>query len=100
MSPNSYHDYARITGDANDPQFPDSAIHRWKLDDVETGTATDSIGSSDGNVAGITSKSGSYVGGAGSLGDSSGEHIDVGTLGDFWSEIRYRFCYSSYYQIE
>jgi hypothetical protein len=64
---------------------PSSAIHRWKLDDVATGTATDSIGSADGTVNGVASVSGTYQGGSAGDGDGSNDYIDVGTLGSFGS---------------
>jgi hypothetical protein len=63
--------------------IPYSAIHQWKLDDVETGTATDSVGSADGSVTGVSSVSGDYVGGSAGSGDGSDDYIDVGNLGSF-----------------
>jgi len=66
---------------------PSSAIHRWKLDDVATGTATDSIGSADGTVNGVSNVSGTYQGGSAGDGDGTDDFIDVGTLGSFGSGL-------------
>jgi len=62
---------------------PSSAIHRWKLDDVASGTATDSIGSADGTVNGVSSVSGDYQGGSAGDGDGVDDYIDTTTLGSF-----------------
>jgi len=67
--------------------LPSSAIHRWKLNDVGTGTATDYIQSEDGAVNGVTSVSGTFQGGSAGEGDGTGEYIDVGTLGTFGSQL-------------
>jgi len=64
---------------------PSSAIHRWKLDDVGTGTATDSIGSADGTVNGVSSVSGTYQGGSAGDGDGTDDYISTTKLGDFGS---------------
>lgn len=56
--------------------LPDSAIHRWILDDVN-GTISDSIGSVDGSNSGVTSVSGTYQGGSAGYGDG-GDLIDMG----------------------
>jgi len=62
--------------------IPDSAVHRWKLDDVSTGTVTDSVGSFDGTVNGTTSVSGTFQGGSASQSSSgtSNQYIDLGNL--------------------
>jgi hypothetical protein len=64
--------------------IPSSAIHRWKLDGVGTGTATDSIGSADGTVSGVSSiSSADYQGGAAGDGDGTDDEIPTTTLGSF-----------------
>ena len=66
-------------------------VHRWVLDDVGTGTATDSEGSADGTVNGVSSVSGNWAGG--SAGDGSGtDHIDTTTLGSYGSNISSGFA--------
>jgi hypothetical protein len=67
--------------------IPDSAIYRWKLDDVGSGTATDSIGNTDGNVIGVSSVSGTYQDGSGADGDGSDDNIQTSTLGSFGSNM-------------
>ena len=73
-------------------EIPDSAIYRWKLDDVASGTVTDSIGSADGTVNGVSSVSGDYQGGSAGDGDGTDDHILTGTLGDFGSNITTDFA--------
>lgn len=58
--------------------IPDSAVYRWKLDDVN-GTISDSVGSNNGSNNGITSTSGEWIGGSAGEGDGS-SHIMFDTL--------------------
>jgi hypothetical protein len=51
------------------------AIHRWKLNDVASGKATDSIGGANGTVNGVSSVSGDYQGG--SAGDGTEDYISA-----------------------
>jgi hypothetical protein len=69
------------------PDIPASAIHRWILDDVASGTATDSVGGSDGTVNGVSSVAGNFVGGAAGSADGNDDSIDCGTLGSFGSTL-------------
>jgi len=66
--------------------IPDSAIHQWILDDVGTGTATDSVGAADGTVNAVSSVNGTFVGGSAGSGDGNDDFIDVGTLSNFGSQ--------------
>jgi len=75
------------TANFGGPTVPGSTVHRWKLDDVGTGTATDSIGSADGTVNGVSSVSGAYQGGSAGDGDGTGDYIGTTTLGDFGSTV-------------
>lgn len=52
-----------------------TADHRYILDDVETGTVSDTIGSADGTVNGVTSTDGTYSGGSAGDGDGSSAYI-------------------------
>jgi len=60
--------------------IPSPATHRWKLGDVATGTATDSIGSADGTVNGVSSISGTYQGGSAGDGDGTDDFINLTDL--------------------
>jgi hypothetical protein len=88
-------DVTQITIDGQDVlnAIPDSAIHRWKLDDVGTGTATDSIGGADGSVSGVSNiSSADYQGGSAGDGDGSNDEISTGTLGTFGSSLNTDFA--------
>jgi len=61
---------------------------------VATGTATDSIGSANGTVNGVSSVSGTYQGGSAGDGDGTDDYIDVGTLGSFGSNLDTDFAIS------
>lgn len=77
------------------PEIPDSAIYRWKLDDVSSGSVSDSVGSApDGTVNGVTSISGDYQGGsAGETTGADGDHIDLNSnLPDFESNVENGFA--------
>jgi len=75
--------------------IPDSAIHRWKLDDVSSGTVTDSIGGQNGSVSGVSSVSNSdFQGGAAGDSDGSNDFISTGTLGSFGSNIDTDFTWA------
>ena len=65
-----------ITGD-EDSAIPDAAVYRWTLDDVSSGTVTDSIRNADGTVNGVTSVSGNYQGGSAGQGDGSSADIVI-----------------------
>jgi hypothetical protein len=68
--------------------IPDSTIYRWKLDDVATGTATDSVGTADGTVDGVSSVSNLWQEGSAGDGDGQDDYIDLNsTLPDFQSNI-------------
>jgi len=60
-----------VTASSASGSVPSSAIHRWKLDDVGTATATDYIGSADGTINGGSWVSGTWTGGYALDGDSS-----------------------------
>jgi len=66
---------------------PNKAVHRWQLDDVASGTVTDSIGSADGTVFGVSSVSGDYQGGSAGGGDGVGDYISTTALGSFGSNL-------------
>jgi hypothetical protein len=55
---------------------PSSAIHRWKLDDVGTGTVTDEFNTEDGTVVGASSVSGTWQGGAAADLDGTDDTLD------------------------
>ena len=57
--------------------IPDAAVYRWTLDDVSSGTVTDSIRNADGTVNGVTSVSGNYQGGSAGQGDGSSADIVI-----------------------
>ena len=65
-----------ITGDTVSA-IPDAAVYRWTLDDVSSGTVTDSIRNADGTVNGVTSVSGNYQGGSAGQGDGSSADIVI-----------------------
>ena len=66
--------------------IPDSAVHRWKLDDVNS-TVSDSIGSVSGSVRGVSSVSGDWQGGSAGEGDGSGDEIILTNLSDFDNDL-------------
>jgi hypothetical protein len=68
------------------PDIPDSAIHRWKLDD--SSPFEDSIGSADATNNGTVQVAGSsYQGGAARDADGTNDWIDHTTLGSFGSSM-------------
>jgi len=68
------------------PEPPASAVHRYFLDDVN-GTVVDSIGNDDGNVLGVSSIGGNFVGGSAGNGDGVDDSIQLGTLGSYGSSL-------------
>jgi len=70
-------DTASRTVTVSSVTVPSSVIHRWKLDDVGTATATDSIGSADGTVNGVSNVSGTYIGGSAGDFDGTDDKIDT-----------------------
>jgi len=74
------------------PDIPDSEanqklIHRWHLSE-DTDPFVDQIGSSDGTNSGTTQVSGSqYIDGSARESTGTDEFIDVGTLGNFGSNM-------------
>jgi len=55
----------------------DHVEHRWPLDDVSSGTVTDTVGNADGTVNGVSSVSGTYQGGSAGDGDGTDDYISV-----------------------
>jgi len=75
---------------------PDSIIHRYKLDDVSSGSVSDSVGSApDGTVNGVTTISGNFQGGsAAESTGASADHIDLNSnLPDFESNVESGFAF-------
>ena len=70
-----------------DTEADQKLVHRWVLDDVDTGTATDSVGSADGTVNGVTSVSGDWAGGSAGEGDGTDDYIGTTTWGSFGSNM-------------
>ena len=68
------------------PQILDNAIHRWRLDDVNS-TVSDSIGSVSGSVLGVSSVSGDWQGGSAGEGDGTDDEIILTNLSDFDNDL-------------
>jgi hypothetical protein len=67
--------------------IPDRAIHRWKINEGSGTTLSDSIGSANGTVNGSTWVSNNWTGGYALDGNGTDNYIDVGTLGNFGSNM-------------
>lgn len=79
-----------VTGRAITPvpsSIPDSAIHRYKIDEGTGTTVADSIGTEDGTKSGATWTSGTWVGDYALDGDGTDDYIDLTTLGSFGSNM-------------
>jgi hypothetical protein len=68
-----------------DSEANQKLVHRWILDDVGSGTATDTVGSADGTVNGVTSITGDWAGGSAGDGDGTDDYIATSPLGTFGS---------------
>jgi hypothetical protein len=68
-----------------DSEADQKLAHRWVLDDVGSGTATDSAGSADGTVNGVASVSGDWAGSSAGDGDGTDDYIATSPLGTFGS---------------
>lgn len=69
--------------------IPDSAIHRWILDESSGTTLSDSIGSISGTVNGATWVSGNWQGSYALEGDGTDDFIDWGDSTDFDPDSAY-----------
>ena len=67
--------------------IPDSAIHHWPIDEGSGGTIEDVIGTHDADVNGPTWVSNDYRRQYALDGDGVDDYIDLGTLGDYGSEV-------------
>lgn len=75
-----------------DSEANQKLVHRWILDDVGTGTATDSEGSADGTVNGVSNVNGDWAGGSAGDGDGTDDYIETTTLGSYGADLSSDFA--------
>jgi len=79
---------SNISSVVPDSEANQKLLHRWVLNDVDSGTVTDSEGGADGTVKnGLASVSGDYAGGGAGDGDGNDDYAETTTWGSFGSNI-------------